>query len=262
MAAIVRAPAAVGTFYPGVRAHLVEAVDLLLQGVEPREGARPRGLIAPHAGYVYSGPVAASAYVALRPWVDEVSRVLVLGPAHFAPLVGMAVPFASAWQTPLGDVPVDPELHEAAVDAGCMVDDETHAPEHAVEVQLPFLQRLVEDRLRFLPVAVGETDAEEVARLLQVLEPLVDLVVVSTDLSHYEDIETARTLDRRTADAILARDPSALHRSAACGVFALRGALTFARVASLDVRLLDLRNSGDTAGDPERVVGYGAFTLT
>ena len=262
MAATVRAPAAVGTFYPGVRAHLVEAVDLLLQDAGPWEGARPRGVIVPHAGYVYSGPIAASAYVALRPWVDEISRVVVLGPAHLAPVVGMAIPSASAWQTPLGDVPVDHELHETARDAGCIVDDEAHAREHAVEVQLPFLQRLIEDRLRFLPVAVGETDAGEVARVLHALEPLMHLIVVSTDLSHYEDIEIARTLDRRTADAVLARDPSALGRSDACGLFALRGALAFARAASLGVQLLDLRTSGDTAGGPERVVGYGAFVLT
>jgi MEMO1 family protein len=257
----VRPAAAVGTFYPGVRAHLVEVVDLLLQGAEPWGGARPRGLVVPHAGYVYSGPVAASAYVAVRPWADEIVRVVVVGPAHFVPLVGSVVSSAPAWRTPLGDVPIDEDLRDAATGAGCTVDEEAHDREHAVEVQLPFLQRLVEDRLRFLPVAVGETKAGQVARILEALDPLTDLFVVSTDLSHYEDIETARTLDRRTADAVLARDAEALGRWDACGVFALRGALAFARATSRQMQLLDLRTSGDTAGGPERVVGYGAFVL-
>jgi MEMO1 family protein len=257
----VRMPVAAGTFYPGDRGELAAVIGrLLADGAGPTiEGPVPAGVIVPHAGYRYSGPVAATAYALLRP----VPRVLLLGPAHFAPLSGCAVPAAAAWATPLGEVPIDPELRDEAVASGAVVDDEPHQPEHSLEVQLPFLQTVMHDGFTVLPVAAGECAPGAVASLIETLGKLADrLVVVSTDLSHYHDAATARRLDRRTADAVLTRDVGAIGPGDACGVFALRGAVEYARRNDLEIRLLDLRNSADTAGDPSRVVGYGAFALS
>jgi AmmeMemoRadiSam system protein B len=258
----VRPPVAAGTFYPRRASTLAEAVDRLLEGAVRRSELRPWGIVVPHAGYPYSGPVAASGYATLRPWAEAISRVVVLGPAHFVPLEGCAVPVSGAWRTPLGDVPVDRELRELATCAGCALDDGPHVPEHALEVQVPFLQRLLGPALRILPIAVGRATSGEVAGVLGAVGPHADLVVVSTDLSHYEDLASARAHDRRTADAVLAQDADAIGPWDACGAYALRGALAFARAATMQIRLLDLRTSGDTAGDPDRVVGYGAFAIT
>jgi hypothetical protein len=186
--------------------------------------------------------------------------VILLGPAHFVPLFGTAVPAADAWATPLGEVAVDAELKTAAAVAGAVVDDDPHQPEHSLEVQLPFLQRSLEPGFSVLPIAVGRCAAEEVAGILDALAA-GPLIVCSTDLSHYNDIETARELDRRTADAVLARDHESIGQYDACGCFALNGLLEFARRSELEVFELDLRTSGDTAGDGSRVVGYGAFAL-
>jgi AmmeMemoRadiSam system protein B len=256
----VRRPVAAGTFYPSDPDALADVVDRLLDAAGTGVVRRPWGLIVPHAGYAYSGPVAASAYATLRPWAEEVARVAIFGPAHFAPFRGCAVSSAAAWRTPLGDVEVDGEMREAARDAGCVLDEGAHAPEHALEVQLPFLQRLLGPGLRFLPVAAG-AGLEQVGSAIAALEPLADLVVVSTDLSHYHNAETARAIDRRTADAVLARDAGAIGPEDACGCHALRGALAYARGQARSIELLDLRNSSDTAGDPDRVVGYAAFAI-
>jgi hypothetical protein len=256
----VRLPSVAGTFYPADAAGLAAIVDGLLDRAEVATVTPPPlALMVPHAGYVYSGPIAASAYALVRG--AGLERAAVLGPAHFVALRGAAVPSAEAWRTPLGDVPVDAGLRDLAVATGAVVDDDVHAPEHAVEVQLPFLQRLAGTGLSVLPVAVGVADPTAVADLVAAFLPHA-LVVVSTDLSHYEDAATARRLDRRTADAVLARDPARIGREDACGSFALRGLVELARRESLAVRLLDLRSSADTAGDPRRVVGYGAFAVT
>ncbi len=259
----VRPPAVAGSFYPAGPEGLARVVDRLLAAAEaPELETPPEALIVPHAGYAYSGPVAATAYATLRPFASSIRRVVVLGPAHFVPLAGTAVPAAEAWGTPLGEVPIDDELRAAAVGAGAAVDDDPHAPEHSIEVQLPFLQRLLWPEVPVLPIAVGLTPAEDVAGLLSGLwEADGSIVLVSTDLSHYRDRETARRLDRRTADAVLAADPAAIGPEDACGAFALRGALETARRLGLRVRLLDLRTSADTAGDPTSVVGYGAFAI-
>lgn len=257
----IRSPGAAGTFYPEERAALARTVDHLLEAAPPWSGARPWGIVVPHAGYRYSGPVAASGYAAVRAFRDEIARIVVIGPAHFVPLAGCGVSSARSWRTPLTETTIDLELREVAVEAGCALADEPHAREHSLEVQLPFLQRLLGTGLRFLPIAVGRTPADDVAALLGTLGPHADLVVVSTDLSHYEDIATARLLDRRTADAVQALDADAIGPSDACGVFALRGAVAFARSARMSIRLLDLRTSGDTTGGPDRVVGYGAFAI-
>jgi AmmeMemoRadiSam system protein B len=187
------------------------------------------------------------------------ARIVLLGPSHFVALDGLVVSSAAAWSTPLGDVAVDHDLHEAALGAGATVDDLPHAQEHALEVQLPFLQRACPDGLEILPIAVGRESAAELA---DVIAALGAFVVVSTDLSHYHDAETAKRLDRETADAVVRRAPDELAADRACGVYALRGLVEHARRTTLCVELLDLRTSADTAGGRDSVVGYGAFAVT
>ena len=250
----VRAPVVAGLFYPEDPSELAGAVDALLDLAEPNAAADVSALVAPHAGYTFSGPVAASAFV-LAP---RAARVVLLGPSHFVPLDGLAVSGADAWATPLGKVPVADDLRRAAVGIGAAVDEAPHARDHALEVELPFLQRACPDGLEVLPVAVGRTRPEEVAALIESLDALV---VVSTDLSHYLDDATARQVDGKTAEAIVHRDPGAIGDDAACGVFALRGLVEHARRRDLEVELLDLATSADTGGGPERVVGYGAFAV-
>jgi hypothetical protein len=252
---VTRKPVAAGLFYPADPHTLVRTVDALLAGAErPRAGDGLRGLVAPHAGYVYSGPVAASAFAL----VQREARIVLLGPSHFVPLEGLAVSAADAWETPLGAVPVAADLRAAALAAGAVLDDAPHAGDHALEVELPFLQRACADGLEIVPVAVGRAAPAGVAGLIEALDALV---VVSTDLSHYLDHATAQRLDRETAAAVVGRTPGAIGADRACGVFALRGVVEHARRAGLEIELLDLRTSADTAGEPERVVGYGAFAL-
>ena len=257
---LVRRPAAAGTFYPSDPAELEATIDALLEEASrgPGEPESLVALIVPHAGYRYSGLVAASGYALIRGL--EVRRAAILGPAHFAPLDGCSVPRTDAWRTPLGDVEVDAELRDALVGSGAVIDDEPHEPEHAVEVQLPFVQRALGRSARVLPVTVGRTTPVEVANMIEAL-PQDALVVVSTDLSHYHDAATAQRLDRRTADAMLERDPARIAPEDACGAFALRGLLELARRRDQRIELLDLRSSADLGGEPDRVVGYGAFAV-
>ncbi len=261
-----RPPAVAGLFYPRGRAQLAATIDGLL-GAARRDaapgvasaganGAALRALVVPHAGYIYSGPVAASGFAVLAACRREISRVILLGPSHYVPLHGMACSAAARWSTPLGDLDVErvPSLP---------ADDRPHASEHALEVQLPFLQRVLPGRFTIVPIAVGLIEPAEVADLLDELQnTLPGLVVVSTDLSHYHDATTADRRDRSTAAAVLACDVEAIGVDDACGVWALRGLLEHARRHRRTVRQLDLRNSADTAGDPTRVVGYGCFAVT
>jgi len=257
-----RRPTAAGAFYPSDPAALESVLDDLLQSTRTERAARaPRGLIVPHAGYRFSGPIAASAYALLVDGKRAIDRVVLLGPAHFVNLDGAAVPEATGWHTPLGVVSIDHNLVRRAQSLGAAVDDKSHAPEHALEVQMPFLQFVLGNEVPMLPVAVGVAEPARVADLLDgLVEPGV-LLVVSTDLSHYEDDETAKRLDRRTAEAITARASDAVGLRDACGFFAVRGLVEWSRRGGLPIRLLDLRTSADTAGDRSRVVGYGAFAL-
>jgi MEMO1 family protein len=248
----VRPAVVAGSFYPRAPDTLAAAVDELLGGLEPDD--RLRGVVVPHAGYVYSGPVAATVFRRLpRP-----QRVVVLGPSHLVPLTGCAVSGAEAWATPLGHVSIDNALRRAALAAGACVDDEPHRGDHAVEVELPFLQRVCGETLAILPVAVGRSEPAVVADVLGALDAFV---VVSTDLSHYLPDRAARERDRRTAQAVVALEPEAIGDMDACGAFALRGVVEHARRSGLAMELLDLRTSAETAGDPDRVVGYGAFAI-
>ncbi len=254
---------AAGTFYSQDPQALAARVDALIEAAEPSEGeSEPKGLIVPHAGYRYSGPVAASAYSLLARMPAPPVRVAVLGPAHFVGIGGACVPEGAAWATPLGEVPIDPILREAAVAAGATVDDGPHAPEHAVEVQLPFLQRILGPSLSILPVAVGHGEPARTAALIGALADLPGtMVIASSDLSHYHTEREARALDARMAEAVVRRDADAIGPEGACGVHALRGMVEHACGRGLAIRLLDLRTSADTGGDPFRVVGYGAFVL-
>jgi AmmeMemoRadiSam system protein B/AmmeMemoRadiSam system protein A len=267
-----RAPAVAGQFYPGrandlagiVDDELTSAAGRLARALRQPPLTQPKALIVPHAGYIYSAPIAASAYARLLPWRDTITRVVLLGPAHRVHVSSMAASSAEAWVTPLGAVPLDRDaLAQILSMPGVVVDDEAHAPEHSLEVHLPFLQRVLGEGWTLLPLVVGAAPRQQIADVLDSLWGGDEtLIVISTDLSHYHDHATAQQLDRDTAAAIVARDAEALAPARACGAYPVRGMLTAADRHDLDVELLDLRNSGDTAGPADRVVGYGAFVLT
>jgi len=225
-------------------------------------GGAPKALIVPHAGYVYSGPIAATAYAQLAPLRERVRRVVLLGPAHRVAFRGLAVPTVDAFETPLGRV----ELDRAGIDAALALPqvvalDAAHRGEHSLEVQLPFLQRVLA-RFALVPIAVGDATPGEVAALIDALFGGDEtLVVVSSDLSHYLPYDEARALDRETSDAIEALAPAAIGREQACGRRAVQGLLLSARRHGLHARTLDLRTSGDTAGPRDSVVGYGAYAF-
>ena len=258
-----RPPVAAGGFYPADPTRLAALVDRLLAAVDrPRIGGPLRALIAPHAGYAYSGAVAAAAWALVRTTDPPPRRIVLVGPAHFVPLDGAAVPAARSWWTPLGEVRIDETLRRAAGDAGARVDDAPHRPEHALEVQLPFLVRAAPRDVGVLPVAVGTMDTPEVTSLIGRLADVADLVVASTDLSHYHDDATARRLDRRTVEAIVACEAEAIGDRAACGVFALRGIVELARRLRWSPHLLERSTSADAGGDRDRVVGYAEVAFT
>ena len=243
----VRAPAVAGSFYPADPSQLRETVARLLAGAQ--YGSPPKALIAPHAGYVYSGPVAASAFRR----IDDVpvSRIVLLGPSHFAPLRGLALPGAAAMRTPLGDVPVE--------EARLPQDPRAHAEEHSLEVELPFLQVAL-CSFALIPLAVGDATPDEVASVIEQLWGGAEtLIVVSSDLSHYQPYADAQRADAATAKEILAL--GRLTPDDACGAVPVNGLLLAAKRRGLRADLIDLRNSGDTAGDKKRVVGYGAFAF-
>jgi hypothetical protein len=258
---LVRSPVAAGAFYPSGAEQLEAAVISMLAAVGRTEADRPGTLIVPHAGYRYSGSVAASAYALLRTWRSSIRRVALFAPSHFARLEGAAASGAAAWHTALGDVALDDDLRAIAARAGVRVDEVPHEAEHSLEVQLPWLQVALAPSVRILPVAVGRSSPEATATQIAAVGDAADLTVISTDLSHYLPIEQARSRDRRTADAILEPDPTAIGMGDACGLYALRGAVELARRRGSSARLLDLRTSGDAGGDTTAVVGYGSFAI-
>lgn len=259
----VRPAAVAGMFYPGNRADLSQDVDAML-ALASRHAPQlaPKALIAPHAGYLYSGPVAASAYSLLRPIADRLHRVVLLGPTHRIAVRGLALPGADMFSTPLGPVEIDAEaVGKIAKLPQVCVSPQAHALEHSLEVHLPFLQTLLPN-FKLLPLAVGMASPEEVAEVLETLWGGEEtLIVISSDLSHFHPYETARQIDHATAQAILDLRQPVTHEQA-CGGTPVNGLLIAARHHHLTPHLLDLRNSGDTAGSPDRVVGYGAFAFT
>jgi AmmeMemoRadiSam system protein B len=257
----VRPPAVAGSFYPSDPERLRALVQDLLRNA-PSAGAPPKALVVPHAGYGYSGPVAASGFARLAAARDHVRRVVLLGPAHRVAFEGMAVPTARAFATPLGEVSLDRAGIASLGDVpGVLEWDAPHAQEHSLEVELPFLQEVLGE-FTLVPVVVGETPAKEVEGLLERLwDGAATVVVVSSDLSHYLDHGSARRMDAATTEAIRGLRAEALDGEAACGCFPLRGLLALARRRGLTVEVLDVRNSGDTAGGRDRVVGYGAYAF-
>lgn len=254
----VRPAAVAGLFYPGSAEQLGATLDALLARV-PARPVRPKALIVPHAGYQYSGPVAAQAYGSLGSAARSLRRVVLLGPSHREWFRGLALPAASAFATPLGVVPVDAQAaNELRQLPGVVVSDVPHRTEHSLEVQLPFLQRLAPEA-QIVPIVSGDASPAEVASVIEALWGSSDtLILVSSDLSHYHPYAVARGLDAATADAILAGKET-LSGDDACGCVTVNGLSRAVRRSGLRGELLDLRNSGDTAGDRQRVVGYGAF---
>jgi len=256
-----RAPAVAGAFYPSASAELQAQLDAMLGSAAGALPAMPKALIVPHAGYVYSGPVAASAYGPLRRFGDRISRVVLLGPTHRVAVRGLALPRANAFATPLGEIPLDADAVTAlrALPQVC-TSDEAHALEHSLEVHLPFLQRVL-PRFTLVPLAVGDASTLEVAQALNTIWGGEEtLIVISSDLSHYLPYERARVVDGETTRTILGLAPRLNHQQA-CGATPVNGLLRVAGERGLRPQLLDLRNSGDTAGDRSHVVGYAAFAF-
>ncbi|MFQ5537371.1 MAG: AmmeMemoRadiSam system protein B [Gemmatimonadota bacterium] len=281
----IRPPAVAGIFYPADPAALRASVERFLRqgrpGSEepeepegagdlapgstrgaagPRASPSPRAVVSPHAGYIYSGPVAGSAYRALLPKKERIRRVVVMGPSHYVPLEGAALPEADLMETPLGTLPVDPGAVATLEGEGIPRWALPHRDEHSLEVQFPFIQVAL-DGVSVVPLVVGQMDPRDLAGRVA---PLLDgetLLVVSSDLSHYLPHARAARVDGETAAAVEALDADAIHGERACGHVPLRALLEIARRRGWRARTLDLRTSADTAGDPGRVVGYGAFAF-
>ena len=260
----VREAAVDGSFYPGDPELLGVTVDQLLADAPspPEEAPVPRAVIVPHAGYIYSGPTAAMAYARAARGKDTIRRVVVIGPTHHVPVRGVALPGVDGFRTPLGVLPVAEAWAEerlVGVSAACVL-AETHRWEHAVEVQLPFLQRAL-GSVEIVPLLAGDASGDEVADVLDELWGGPEtLVVISSDLSHYLPYEQARRVDAGTIAQISALD-GPLDHTQACGATAVNGLLVAARRRDLRPVLLGACSSGDTAGGRSRVVGYCAFAF-
>jgi AmmeMemoRadiSam system protein B len=258
--ASVRSAAIAGTFYPGDTAVLARNIDAMLAGAQPAAPhAVPKAIIAPHAGFIYSGPIAASIYALIAPARARIKRVVLLGPTHRVPVYGIALPGVDEFATPLGKVTIDACHVKQLMALPCVgASAEAHRLEHSLEVQLPFLQKVI-DEFTLTPLAVGRASAQQVAQVINLLWGGDEtLIVVSSDMSHYLPYAEAQATDRATAQAIVALSTDINHHQA-CGATPVTGLNLLARQRALTARLIDLRNSGDTAGDKSRVVGYAAF---
>jgi len=259
---IIRPAAVAGLFYSADPDQLRSDVLHYLQQAKASSDFTPKAIIAPHAGYIYSGPVAASAYKLLQPVKHLIKQVILLGPSHRVAFRGIATPDADYFSTPLGKIKINRLLCEQIESLDFVQANATaHAQEHSLEVQLPFLQNILDD-FELTPLVVGDCDAQDVAHLLDLLWGGNDtLIVISSDLSHYHNYLSAQQLDRKTSLAIENCQPEKISYEDACGRSPLNGLLTLAKQKHLDIDTVDLRNSGDTAGDKERVVGYGAYVV-
>ena len=258
----VRPPAVAGSFYPGDQANLSDLVDDLLSHSENRFHHFARAFIVPHAGYQYSGSTAAEAYSLIAKQKDNIERVVLLGPCHREWISGIAVPSCDNFSSPLGDIPLDTHaINQIAALPQVTVSDKAHKEEHSLEVQLPFLQRSLND-FKLIPLAIGDATAEEVAEVIKSLWQLEKTVfVVSSDLSHLLSYDDAKVIDQITNKKILNKNYQALDHHMACGCTPIQGLLEVASEKSLNVSLLKQCNSGDTAGDKSRVVGYAAYAI-
>jgi AmmeMemoRadiSam system protein B len=256
----------VGTFYPGNPGMLATEIDTMLEDAQRRnppgdDEPLPKAVIVPHAGYIYSGPVAAGAFLRLRRGKGTITRLVLLGPVHRVAVRGLALPAATAFETPLGTVPVDVDAAKLLTGLPQVtVSAPAHALEHSLEVQLPFLQRVLGD-FSLIPLAVGDARPEAVAEVLERLWGGSEtLIVISSDLSHYLPYDTATRVDHQTVQTLLDLHLLSTHEQA-CGATPVNGFIVAARRKGLIPKLIDLRNSGDTAGDKGRVVGYASIAL-
>jgi AmmeMemoRadiSam system protein B len=257
----IRPAATAGTFYARDAGTLVDDVRSLLAAAAPAHGSAPKAMIVPHAGYIYSGAIAASAYALLAPARHLIRRVVLFGPAHRVPIRGLALPVAEAFATPLGTVRIDAGAAAAALALPQVTaSDVAHNLEHSLEVQLPFLQSVLAE-FSIVPFVVGAVSADKVAEVIDLLWGGPEtLIVISSDLSHYHSYATAQDIDSSTVSEILAFAPHTDHEQA-CGATPINGLLLCAKRRGMQIELLDQRNSGDTAGDRSRVVGYASFAL-
>ncbi len=257
----IKQPSVAGQFYPGDKKALSQTVQQLLSKAK-FTNENPKAIIAPHAGYIYSGEIAANAYAFLSTMKSSINRVVILGPAHRYPVPRLAVSSYLYFATPLGDIPVDNHLKQTIL---CLPQvselDVAFTSEHCLEVQFPFLQILLDD-FKILPILVGDADHAEVAEVLEkVWGGDETLIVISSDLSHYLQYQQAKKVDALTTQAIVEKKFEQLDYESACGRVPISGLLNLARRRNFQVVNLDLRNSGDTQGDRDRVVGYGAFHI-
>lgn len=257
----IRPPAVADMFYPGNPAELAATVDQLLAEVPTVETRQPKVLIVPHAGYIYSGATAAMAYAALAPWRSSIRRVVLLGPTHRVAVDGLALPKTDTFATPLGNIRLDAAaIAQLAKLPQIVFSDHVHAQEHSLEVHLPFLQRVLDD-FTLVPLAVGHATPQAVAEALDLLWGGPEtLIVISSDLSHFLPYNTANQVDRETCQHILQLDGH-IQPDQACGAFPVNGLLLTAHQRGLTPQLIYQCNSGDTAGDKQRVVGYAAFAF-
>lgn len=258
----IRPAAVAGTFYPRQASTLTTDLAHYLASAPAAAGRCPKAIIVPHAGYIYSGPIAAHAYRRLAGARGQIRRVVLLGPVHRVPVRGLALSTATAFETPLGRIAIDTAAQaELSTLPQVVISDAAHALEHSLEVQLPFLQTVLGE-FQLVPLAVGDATPAEVAQVLErVWGGPETLIVISSDLSHFLPYKVAQQVDRQTTDMILHLQVGINHEQA-CGGTPVNGLLLAAQQHHLRAELLDLRNSGDTAGDPERVVGYAAFAFT
>lgn len=258
----VRPAAVAGSFYPETENELRVFVERLMANASEKPVQNCRAIIVPHAGYIYSGPTAAEAFASAQHTIKNVTRIVIAGPAHFVGIQSVVAPSVTVFHTPLGDITIDEDCINRLVDERLIeVDDNPHIPEHSVEVELPFIQFISSD-CSIVPLLVGPDGSDDLARVLNLIVNEQTLIVVSTDLSHYHDYSTAQQMDERTANAIERMESMSINPAHACGCYALRGFLRYAKKQELKIMRLDLRNSGDTAGDKFRVVGYGAWVAT
>jgi len=257
----IREPAVAGLFYAAGADRLRHDCASLVAAADNPTGPAPKALIVPHAGYVYSGPIAANAYARLLPEAHQIRRVVLLGPAHRVFLDGMAIPDDDGFATPLGTVLLDRDALASISDlARVCISNAAHRGEHSLEVQLPLLQTVLAD-FSLVPIVVGQCEPRAVANVIDALWGGPEtLIVISSDLSHYHPYAEATELDTRTCDRIRHK-ATTLTGYEACGAHALNGLMNSRHCESVTVDLVDMRNSGDTSGDRTRVVGYGSFVL-
>ena len=269
----IRPAAVAGRFYAGHSQTLAETIHTLLSNVaniQPQLESKvtsathslpPKAIVVPHAGYIYSGQTAALAYAQLTEWKNTIKRVILLGPVHLVPVRGLALPEVDAFTTPLGEIKLDKAA--IATIAGMkqvVISYPAHAQEHSLEVQLPFLQTILDD-FKLVPLAVGDATPAEVADVLDILWGGSEtIIVVSSDLSHFLPYTAAKVVDKSTVKTILNMQETLTHHQA-CGSTPVNGLILAAKRHHLQPMLLDLCNSGDTAGDKSRVVGYASFAF-